>query len=70
MIELVAVAGGVAVPLLGFIFRLQSRIVVLETWREAMTERLNGFEQRILDALRRIEDKLDGKQDREFTRHP
>jgi hypothetical protein len=57
-------AAAVGVPLVIAAFRLHGRVVRLETWKEALTDRLDGFESRVLAALTRIEDKLDRKVDR------
>lgn len=51
-----------------WLVRLEGRINTEERLRasetEAIANRLNGFEQRIYDALERIESKIDKKQDR------
>lgn len=62
-----AVIGGAAtvgVPLVGWVLKLQGRLVALETWREIYEDHFERFESRILQVLDRIERKLDGKVDK------
>lgn len=61
-------AATVGLPMLGWVLRLQGRLVALETWREISEGYWTKLEQRIFDALERIESKLDGKADR-YERH-
>jgi hypothetical protein len=46
---------------LGWLYRLEGRITTEVALREALQQRLDGFEQRIYESLRRIEDRLDEK---------
>jgi hypothetical protein len=57
-------AGGVGLPMLGWVLRLQGRITALETWREIYEDHSERFQARILQVLDRIENKLDSKVDR------
>lgn len=63
-----ATIGGIIImvilPMSGWVLRLQGRLVALETWREALADRLDGFEGRVLDTLARIENRLDALADR------
>ncbi len=48
-----------------WLIRLEGRHNVLLAMFDAMKERVDGLEERILKALDRIEQKLDNKADRE-----
>lgn len=67
MIEIIGVVIGAAVPLLGglvWLIRLEGRINTEVALREALAQRMGGFEERIYATLERIESKLDGKADK------
>lgn len=54
-----AVLGGVV-----WLVRLEGRVNTESKLRDALQSRLDGFESRIYEVLRRIEDKLDSKADK------
>ncbi len=59
---------GIATPALGaivWLLRLEGRINTESALRDAMRQRLDGFESRIYEVLERIEAKLDRKADKE-----
>ncbi len=59
---------GAFTPLLAglvWLIRLEGRINTETALREALRQRLDGFESRIYEALERIENKLDRKVDKE-----
>lgn len=59
---------GVATPCLAglvWLIRLEGRINTETALREALRQRLDGFEARIYEVLERIEAKLDRKADKE-----
>lgn len=58
-ISLAVIAG------LVWLVRLEGRVNTESQLRAALEARLNGFEARIYEVLRRIEDKLDGKADKD-----
>lgn len=60
---LVTVAGS-AVSVVVWLVRLEGRISTQDELRKALSDRVTGFEERIYDALERIEKKLDLKADR------
>lgn len=64
ILSALAAAAGVGVPMLGWVLKLQGRVVALETWREIYQEAFERFEARILTTLDRIERKIDLKADR------
>lgn len=67
VIEILGVAVGAVVPLLGglvWLIRLEGRINTEVALREALAARMGGFEERIYATLERIESKLDGKADK------
>lgn len=68
MIEtLVGASIGLIAPAIGglvWLIRLEGRINTEKALREALSERISSFEQRIYAALERIENKLDDKADK------
>lgn len=59
---------GIATPVLGaivWLLRLEGRINTESALRDAMRQRIDGFESRIYEVLERIEAKLDRKADKE-----
>jgi hypothetical protein len=59
---------GIATPALGaivWLLRLEGRINTESALRDAMRQRIDGFESRIYEVLERIEAKLDRKADKE-----
>lgn len=48
-----------------WLVRLEGRVNTESQLRSALEGRLNGFESRIYEVLRRIEDKLDSKADKD-----
>jgi len=64
MWEAAGAAAAVTVPLAAWVLSLQGRLSSLETWRQMYAESSKSFEERILRALERIENKLDQKADR------
>jgi hypothetical protein len=62
-----AIVGAGAPFLAGLVWliRLEGRINTETALREALRQRLDGFEARIYEVLERIEQKLDRKADKE-----
>ena len=62
-----AVVGAASPFLAGLVWliRLEGRINTETALREALRQRLDGFEARIYEVLERIESKLDRKADKE-----
>lgn len=62
-----AIVGAGAPLLTGLVWliRLEGRINTETALREALRQRIDGFEARIYEALERIENKLDRKVDKE-----
>jgi hypothetical protein len=67
-IELALALIGAASTVIGgivWLVRLEGRINTETALREAMRQRLDGFEARIYEVLERIEQKIDRKADKE-----
>lgn len=58
-------AGSTVVGGIVWLVRLEGRINTESALREAMRQRLDGFEARIYEVLERIEQKIDRKADKE-----
>lgn len=67
-VYIVGAVVGAASPFLAglvWLIRLEGRINTETALREALRQRLDGFEARIYEVLERIESKLDRKADKE-----
>lgn len=67
-IYIIGAVVGAASPFLAglvWLIRLEGRINTETALREALRQRLDGFEARIYEVLERIEAKLDRKADKE-----
>lgn len=60
----IVTVGGAVVSVIVWLVRLEGRINTQDELRKALADRVAGFEERIYDALERIEKKLDLKADR------
>lgn len=56
--------GGAVVSVVVWLVRLEGKISTEGELRKSLSERINGFEERVYDVLERIERKIDGKADR------
>ncbi|WP_353189085.1 hypothetical protein [Pseudomonas sp.] len=68
IVYLVGALIGIGTPCLAglvWLIRLEGRINTETALREALRQRLDGFEARIYEVLERIESKLDRKADKE-----